>query len=74
MANYICPIFRFATQTFTGGYKSKLKIDTLSPVPRGFPRFPKNIGGKRDRKNNFALSQEYKPKSLKLDTLEPPIP
>ena len=65
MANYICPIFRFATQTFTGGYKSKLKIDTLSPVPRGFPHFPKN---------NFAMSQEYKPKSLKLDTLEPPIP
>ena len=24
--NYICPIFRFATQTFNGGYKRKMKI------------------------------------------------
>ena len=24
MVDYICPIFRFATQTFNSGYKSKI--------------------------------------------------
>ena len=24
--NYICPMFRFATQTFNGGYKSKISV------------------------------------------------
>ena len=27
MVNYICPIFRFATQTFNGGYKRKMNTD-----------------------------------------------
>ena len=27
MVNYICPIFRFATQTFNGGYKRKMNAD-----------------------------------------------
>ena len=27
MVNYICPIFRFATQTFKGGYKRKMNAD-----------------------------------------------
>ena len=26
MVNSICPIFRFATKTFNGGYKSKMSI------------------------------------------------
>ena len=25
--NYICPIFRFTTQTFNGGYKRKIDTD-----------------------------------------------
>ena len=28
MDYYICPIFRFATQTFNGGYKRKVNTDT----------------------------------------------
>ena len=27
VVNYICPIFRFATQTFNGGYKRKMTTD-----------------------------------------------
>ena len=33
MVNYICPIFRFATQTFNGGYKSKMKVGYKNPYP-----------------------------------------
>ena len=29
VVNYICPIFRFATQTFNGGYKRNMNTDKI---------------------------------------------